>query len=67
MFGLEKSKDFGTPTSTSMCLETDASRKYVDEKMYTDIVGSLLYVTVNRPDIMYNVHKFARFHVASKK
>ena len=67
MFGLEKCKDFGTPMSTSTCLETDAFRKDVDENMYRDIIGSLLYLIVNRPDIMYNVRKFARFHVASKK
>ena len=65
MFG--KCKAFGTPMSLSTCIETDACGKDMNEKMYWDIVASLLYPTINRPNIMYNVWKFARFLVASKK
>ena len=53
--------------SLSTCIKTDAYGKDVDEKMCWDIVISLIYLTVNRPDIMYNVCNFARFQVASKK
>jgi len=66
-FGLEKGKAFGTPMSLSTCLKTDASGKYVDEKMYRGIVGSLLYLTANRPGIMYSICKCEHFQSTPKE
>ncbi|KAH0755142.1 hypothetical protein KY290_025412 [Solanum tuberosum] len=66
-FGLEKGKAFGTPMSPSTCFETDAPGKEVDEKMYREMVGSLLYLTASRPDIMFSVCKCARFQAAPKE
>ena len=54
-FGMEKGKAFGTPMSPSTCLETDAPGKSVDEKTYRGMIGSLLYLTASRPDIMFSV------------
>lgn len=41
-FVLEKRKAFGTPMSPSTCLETDASGNDMDEKIYQEIIGSLI-------------------------
>ncbi|XP_059279508.1 secreted RxLR effector protein 161-like [Lycium ferocissimum] len=66
-FGLEKAKAFGTPMSPSTCLETDVPGKDVDEKIYRGMIGSLLYLTASRPDIMFSVCKCARFQSAPKE
>lgn len=54
-FGLEKGKAFGTPMSPSTCLDTDFREKDVDEKLYRGMIGSLLYLTASRLDIVFNV------------
>ena len=66
-FGMDKGKAFGTPMSPSTCLETDNTGKDVDEKLYRGMIGSLLYLTASRPDIMFSVCKCARFQSAPKE
>ncbi|KAH0634169.1 hypothetical protein KY289_037118 [Solanum tuberosum] len=66
-FGMEKGKAFETRMSPSTCLETDNAGKDVDEKLYRGMIGSLLYLTASRPDIMYSVCKCARFQSAPKE
>ena len=36
-------------------LDSDASGNIVDQKMYQSTIGSLLYVTASRPDVMFSV------------
>ncbi|XP_027767740.1 uncharacterized protein LOC114074016 [Solanum pennellii] len=66
-FGLEKGKAFGAPMSPSTCLDTDLAGKDVDEKIYQRMIGSLLYHTASRPNIMFSVCKCARFQSAPKE
>jgi hypothetical protein len=45
---------------TSRNLDSDASGNMVDQKMYWLMIGSLLYVTASRPDVMFSVCMCAR-------
>nr|CAD1834953.1 unnamed protein product [Ananas comosus var. bracteatus] len=66
-FGLESSKETNTPMSASTKLDKDEKGKDVDIKLYQDMIGSLLYLTASRPDIMFSVCLCARFQAQSKE
>ena len=40
---------------SSIKLDMDEKGKSVDQTKYRDMIGSLLYLTARRPDIMYSV------------
>ena len=42
-------------------LEKDEEGKRVDQKIYREMIGSLLYLTANRPNIMCSLCMCARF------
>jgi hypothetical protein len=50
-FKMEDSKAMTTPTSTTIALYADEEGEHVDQKEYRSMIGSLLYLTVTRPDI----------------
>ena len=54
-FGLEDSKFCNTPMDTTTKLDKDDQGKCVDIKLYRSMIGSLLYLTASRPDIMFSV------------
>ncbi|XP_019150169.1 PREDICTED: uncharacterized protein LOC109146974 [Ipomoea nil] len=54
-FGLESAKDARTPISTTSKLLKDEKGTSVDSTMYRSMIGSLLYLTASRPDIMDTV------------
>ena len=60
-YGLEGCKKISTPMATSTKLDTDESGKAIDQKMYQGMIGSLVYLTVSRPDIQFSVYLCARF------
>ena len=60
-FGMEGCKAIRTPMSPSTRLDRDERGKPVDQKYYRSIIGSLLYLTASRPDIMFSVCLCARF------
>lgn len=53
--------------SRSTCLETDIPGKDVDKNTYRGMIGSILYLTASRLDIMYIVCKCARFQAYPKE
>ncbi|XP_041024085.1 secreted RxLR effector protein 161-like [Juglans microcarpa x Juglans regia] len=53
--------------STSVKLSTDGSGKNVEQSLYRSIIGSLLYLTANRPDIDFSVGVCARFQANPKE
>ncbi|GKA62700.1 retrovirus-related pol polyprotein from transposon TNT 1-94 [Tanacetum coccineum] len=60
-FGLEDSKPTKTPMSTEIKLTKDDEVDSVDNTKYRGMIGSLLYLTTSRPDIMFSVCLCARF------
>ncbi|GJW00490.1 retrovirus-related pol polyprotein from transposon TNT 1-94 [Tanacetum coccineum] len=60
-FGLEDSKPMKTPMSTETKLTKDEEGESVDNTKYRGMIGSLLYLTASRPDIMFGVCICARF------
>ena len=60
-FGMNEAKAISTPIGTNDNLDTDTSGNMVDQKLYQSIIGSLLYVTASRPDVMISVCMCARF------
>ena len=66
-FGMENSKPSRTPMSTNTKLDKDEKGKPIDEKLYRGMIGSLLYLTASRPDIMFSVCLCARFQSCPKE
>ena len=66
-FGIDDSKTKNTPMSTTTKLDKDEKGKEVDIKMYRGMIGSLLYLTASRPDIMFSVCLCARFQSCPKE
>ncbi|GJS84005.1 retrovirus-related pol polyprotein from transposon TNT 1-94 [Tanacetum coccineum] len=65
-FGLEESKSMKTPMSSDTKLTKDEECESVDSTKYQGMIGSLLYVTASRHDIMFSVCLCARFQDAPK-
>jgi hypothetical protein len=51
-FRMNDAKEISTPMGTNGNLDSDASDNTVDQKLYRSMIGSLLYVTASRPDVM---------------
>ncbi|XP_060210642.1 secreted RxLR effector protein 161-like [Lycium barbarum] len=64
---MSDSKAMGTPMSPTCNLDKDETGKPVDETKYCGMIGSLLYLTASRPDIMFSVCRCARFQAAPKE
>ena len=60
-FDLDSKKHTSTPMSSSVKLSLDAAGVEVDPTLYRNMIGSLLYLTVSRPDIAFNVGVCAQF------
>ena len=65
-FGMDKCKSISTPFSTSCHLDHDIARNLVDETKYRGLIGSLLYLTASRPDIMFAVCMGTHFQLLQK-
>nr|GEV08281.1 ribonuclease H-like domain-containing protein [Tanacetum cinerariifolium] len=55
-----------TPIETKKPLDKDAKVADVDVHLYRSMIGSLMYLTASRPDIMYVVCACSRFQVTPK-
>ena len=62
-----ESKPLATPMSTSIKLDKEENCKNINEKFCRDMIGSLIHLTANKPDIMCSVSICARFQSCSKK
>ncbi|GJZ88284.1 hypothetical protein Tco_0660066 [Tanacetum coccineum] len=65
-FGFSTVKTASTPMETSKPLLKDAEAKDVDVHLYRSMIGSLMYLTSSRPDIIFVVCACARFQVTPK-
>ncbi|GJU22904.1 hypothetical protein Tco_1156246 [Tanacetum coccineum] len=55
-----------TPIETNKALLKDEEAEDVDVYLYRSMIGSLMYLTASRPDIMFVVCACARFQVTPK-
>ncbi|GJR37114.1 putative ribonuclease H-like domain-containing protein [Tanacetum coccineum] len=65
-FGFTEVKTASTPMETQKPLLKDEDGKEVDVHMYRSMIGSLMYLTSSRPDIMFEVCACARYQVNPK-
>ncbi|GKD61684.1 putative ribonuclease H-like domain-containing protein [Tanacetum coccineum] len=65
-FGFSDVKTASTPMESHKPLLKDANGEDVDEHLYRSMIGSLMYLTSSRPDIMFAVCACARFQVNPK-
>nr|GEW01108.1 uncharacterized mitochondrial protein AtMg00810-like [Tanacetum cinerariifolium] len=65
-FGLTKGKSASTPIDTEKHLLKDPDGEDDDVHIYRSMIGSLMYLTSLRPDIMFAVRACARFYVTLK-
>ncbi|GJY25457.1 ribonuclease H-like domain, reverse transcriptase, RNA-dependent DNA polymerase [Tanacetum coccineum] len=65
-FGFTEVKTASTPIETQKPLLKDEDGEEVDVHMYRSMIGSLMYLTSSRPDIMFVVCACARYQVNLK-
>ncbi|GKB22844.1 ribonuclease H-like domain-containing protein [Tanacetum coccineum] len=63
---LVKQSASGTPLETNKALIKDEEAEDVDVHLYRSMIGSLMYLTASRPDIMFAVCACTRFQVTPK-
>ena len=66
-FGMDYAKAISTPIGTNGNLDSDTSGNMVDQKLYLSMIGSLLYMTASRPDVMFSVCMCARFQASPRE
>jgi hypothetical protein len=66
-FRMDDAKAISTPLETNGNLDGDASGNMVDQKMYWSMIGSLLYVTASRADVMFSVCICTRFQASPRE
>ncbi|KAJ9541256.1 hypothetical protein OSB04_027762 [Centaurea solstitialis] len=66
-FGMSDAKPASTPMETHKHLNADAEGEEVDVHHYRSMIGSLMYLTASRPDIMFAVCVCARYQVRPKE
>ncbi|GJX27265.1 putative ribonuclease H-like domain-containing protein [Tanacetum coccineum] len=65
-FGFTEVKTVSTPMETQKPLLKDEDGEEVDVHIYRSMIGSLMYLTSSRPDIMFTVCACARYQVNPK-
>ncbi|GJW23083.1 putative ribonuclease H-like domain-containing protein [Tanacetum coccineum] len=65
-FGFFSIRSASTPMETHKALTKDKDGEDVDVHLYSSMIGSLMYLTSSRPDIMFSVYACSRFQVQLK-
>jgi isopentenyldiphosphate isomerase len=65
-FNMAELKLMSTLMSTATALDPDENDEAVDQREYSSMIGSLLYLTVTRPDIQFIVCICTRFQASSR-
>jgi hypothetical protein len=66
-FKMDECKLIKIPMPSNGHLYLDEEGKLVDQTLYRSMIGSLLYLTASRPDIMFSVCMCARFQASPKE
>ena len=64
---MNECKPIKTPMPSNRHLDLDEGGKSVDQTLYHSMIGSLLYLTASRPDIIFSVCIYARFQANPKE
>ena len=64
---MEKAKPYDTLMSFPVKLDLDESGKKVAVTLFRGMIGSLLYLIVSRPDIIFSIRMCAHFQSNPKK
>ncbi|KAL1364175.1 hypothetical protein AAHE18_03G199200 [Arachis hypogaea] len=64
---MENAKPMGTPMQPNSKLDKGETEKDVDETRYKGMIGSLMYLTSSRPDIVQSVGLCSRFQSKPKE
>lgn len=62
MFRMEGAKPISTPVEVGLKLSNSNAQIRLDGTLYRSFVGSLMYLTATRPDIMFTVNMLSRIH-----
>ena len=60
-FKMTDHKAMATPMASNLKLLSDASSETVDAMMYRQMIGSLMYLTNMRPNILFAVNTLSQF------
>lgn len=66
-YGMLDCKPISTPMDPNARLQEDKGKNLEDATMYRQLVGSLIYLTLSRPDISYAVGVASRYMSTPKK
>ncbi|KAJ9542258.1 LOW QUALITY PROTEIN: hypothetical protein OSB04_028764 [Centaurea solstitialis] len=66
-FDLTSCTPMKTPMAPPLTLDKDSKGKPIDVTLYRGMIGSLLYLTASRPDIMYSTCLCARYQAEPKE
>lgn len=66
-FDMDQCKEISTPMGSGSYVDVDESGIPVEITKYRGMIGSLLYLTARRPDIMFSVCLCARFQSSPKE
>ena len=66
-FDMENTKPISTPMATSKLISQHDMDEFIDQTLYRCMIGSLMYLTASRPDIMFATCVCARYQSAPKK
>ncbi|KAI3758935.1 hypothetical protein L6452_06508 [Arctium lappa] len=66
-FDLTQASAMKTPMAPPLTLNKDPAGKPINVTAYRGVIGSLLYITVNRPDIMYSTCLCVRYQSEPKE
>lgn len=64
---IEEAKEISTPIASATKLELDETGPDVEQKIYRGMIGSLLYLTTSKPNIVFSVGLCARFQAKPKE
>jgi hypothetical protein len=65
-FNMDELKPVSTPMSMTTLLDLDKNGEVVDQREYRSMIGSLLYLTVTRPDIQFVMCLCVHFQVSTR-
>ncbi|KAL4584141.1 hypothetical protein LXL04_008731 [Taraxacum kok-saghyz] len=65
-FGYQDSKEASTPMAERPLLNSDPDGSPINQTLYRSMIGSLMYLTASRPDILFFVCQCARYQANPK-